>query len=182
VDYECGHDDRPYHDAGSLGQAQEIETDAKLEDPRLRLDTLIRAVERLRSVDPATARHLLDVGAPCLASFPPTRMSRTRDTRAMKRNMLVLAFLASILPAQDKKKEVRQVKAIGCVRQGVEGGCLLLKTLDGETTYNIFADPKPEVGIVINIEGTDFRGVTACMEGIPITVTKWEATGETCKE
>ena len=100
----------------------------------------------------------------------------------MKRNMLILAVLASILPAQDKKKEVRQVMAIGCVRQGVEGGCLLLKTLDGETTYNIFADPKPEVGIVISIEGTDFRGVTACMEGIPITVTKWEATGETCKE
>ena len=100
----------------------------------------------------------------------------------MKRNMLVLAVLASILPAQDKKKEVRQVMAIGCVRQGVEGGCLLLKTLDGETTYNIFANPRPEVGIVINIEGTDFRGVTACMEGIPITVTKWEATGETCKE
>jgi hypothetical protein len=100
----------------------------------------------------------------------------------MKRNMLVLAVLASILPAQEKKKEVRQVMAIGCVRQGVEGGCLLLKTLDGETTYNIFANPKPEVGIVISIEGTDFRGVTACMEGIPITVTKWEATGETCKE
>lgn len=100
----------------------------------------------------------------------------------MKRNLLILALLASILPAQDKKKEVRQVKAIGCVRQAVEGGCLLLKTLDGETTYNIFADPKPEVGTVINIEGVDFRGVTACMEGIPITVTKWEATGETCKE
>ena len=100
----------------------------------------------------------------------------------MKRTLLILAILASILPAQDKKKEVRQVKAIGCVRQGVEGGCLLLKTLDGETTYNIFANPKPEVGIVISIEGTDFRGVTACMEGIPITVTKWEATGETCKE
>lgn len=100
----------------------------------------------------------------------------------MKRNLLILAVLASILPAQDKKKEVREVKAIGCVRQGVEGGCLLLKTLDGDTTYNIFANPKPEVGTVINIEGTDFRGVTACMEGIPITVTKWEATGETCKE
>ena len=100
----------------------------------------------------------------------------------MMRNMLILAVLASILPAQDKKKEVREVKAIGCVRQGVEGGCLLLKTLDGDTTYNIFANPRPEVGIVISIEGTDFRGVTACMEGIPITVTKWEATGETCKE
>ena len=100
----------------------------------------------------------------------------------MKRNTLILAVLASILTAQDRKKEVHEVKATGCVRQGVEGGCLLLRTLDGKTTYNIFATPRPEPGTVINIEGTDFRGVTSCMEGIPITVTKWEATGEKCKE
>jgi hypothetical protein len=100
----------------------------------------------------------------------------------VQRNILILAVLAFLLPAQDRKKEVREVKATGCVRQGVEGGCLLLKTLDGKTTYNIFANPRPQVSTVINIEGTDFRGVTACMEGIPITVTKWEATGEKCKE
>ena len=100
----------------------------------------------------------------------------------MKRNILMLMILTSILPAQDRKKEIREVMATGCVRQGVEGGCLLLKTLDGKTTYNIFATPKPEPGIVITIEGTQFRGVTACQEGIPITVTKWEATGEKCKE
>jgi hypothetical protein len=100
----------------------------------------------------------------------------------MKRNILLLMVLVSILPAQNRKKEIREVKATGCVRQGVEGGCLLLKTLDGKNTYNIFATPRPEPGIVITIEGTDFRSVTACMEGIPITVTKWEATGEKCKE
>jgi hypothetical protein len=100
----------------------------------------------------------------------------------MKRNILVLMSVVSILPAQDRKKEVREVKAIGCVRQAVEGGCLLLRTLDGKTTYNIFATPRPEPGIVITIEGTEFRGVTACMEGLPITVTKWEGTGEKCKE
>jgi hypothetical protein len=102
--------------------------------------------------------------------------------RVMMRNVLVLMVLVSMLHAQDRKKEVREVKAIGCVRQGVEGGCLLLKTLDGKTTYNIFARPRPEPGIVITIEGTEFRGVTACMEGLPITVTKWEATGEKCSE
>jgi thiol-disulfide isomerase/thioredoxin len=51
--------------------AAEIEADAKRENPRLGLDTLIRAAERLRGVDPATARHLLDVGAPWLDRFPP---------------------------------------------------------------------------------------------------------------
>ncbi len=107
----------------------------------------------------------------------------------MKRSqVLLLAALASLAlgqssdKRQDRKKEVREVKATGCVRQGVEGGCLTLKTPDGKTTYNIFATPKPEAGTVINIEGTLFRGVTACMEGTPIRVTKWEATGEKCKE
>jgi len=107
----------------------------------------------------------------------------------MKKNILIVAALAAFLPAfgqapekvQEKKKEVREIKAIGCVRRGVEGGCLLLKTLDGKTTYNIFANPRPEVGIVIEIDGKEFQGVTTCMEGTPITVTKWEATGEKCQ-
>ena len=107
----------------------------------------------------------------------------------MKRNIFILAALAAILPVfgqapekvQEKKKEIREIKAIGCVRRGVEGGCLLLKTLDGKTTYNIFANPRPDVGIVIEIDGTDFQGMTTCMEGIPVKVTKWEATGEKCQ-
>jgi hypothetical protein len=107
----------------------------------------------------------------------------------MKQHLLVFAAVAAILPAYsqgpqkgpDQKKQLREVKAIGCVRRGVEGGCLVLKTLDGKTTYNIFANPRPEVGIVISIDGTEFRGVTSCMEGTPITVTTWEATGEKCQ-
>jgi hypothetical protein len=97
--------------------------------------------------------------------------------------ILSIAVLATMMPAQDKKKEeIREVRAIGCVRAGVEAGCLMLKTLDGETTYNIFANPRPALGTVISIEGTAFRGVTSCNEGIPITVTKWEATGEKCQQ
>jgi hypothetical protein len=95
---------------------------------------------------------------------------------------VALVFAQSTQKSPERKRELREVKATGCVRQGVEGGCLVLKTLDGKTTYNIFANPKPEPGIVINVEGTQFRGVTTCMEGLPITVTKWEATGEKCKD
>ena len=105
----------------------------------------------------------------------------------MIRNMFLFAALASASLAfqaprqvQNKKQEVREVKATGCVRRGVEGGCLLLKTLDGKTTYNILANPRPEPDIVITIEGKPFRGVTACMEGLAITVTKWAPTGEKC--
>jgi peroxiredoxin len=50
--------------------AKEIEADAKRENPRMGLDTLISAADRLRSVDPPTARHLLDTGTAWLDSFP----------------------------------------------------------------------------------------------------------------
>ena len=91
-----------------------------------------------------------------------------------RRRDLVLRVVARDLAIEAHQEIGRRAEALHlrlAVRQGVEGGCLLLKTLDGETTYNIFANPRPEVGTVITIEGTDFRGVTACMEGIPITVT-----------
>src|ERR1017187_5383179 len=53
--------------------AKEVEADAELENPRMGLDTLIRAAERLRDVDPTTARHLLDGGVAKLDRFPSPR-------------------------------------------------------------------------------------------------------------
>jgi hypothetical protein len=50
--------------------AKEIEADAERENPRMGLDTLIRGAERLRDVDPATARHLQEHGAAWLDRFP----------------------------------------------------------------------------------------------------------------
>jgi hypothetical protein len=91
-----------------------------------------------------------------------------------------LLVMVSLGLAQEGKKEVQEVKAIGCVRRGVEAGCLLLKTLDGKTTYNIFATPRPEPDTVITIEGKAHRGPTACMEGIAIDVTKWEVSDQKC--
>jgi len=93
--------------------------------------------------------------------------------------LAVIALTTSATP-QKPKAEVREVKAIGCVRKAVEGGCLLLRTLDGKTTYVIFAATPPEPGIVIMIEGKPHTGPTACMQGIPIDVTDWEETGEKC--
>jgi len=93
---------------------------------------------------------------------------------------LGLLVVVSIALAQEGKKEAQEVKAIGCVRQGVEAGCLLLRTMDGKTTYNIFASPRPELETVIAIEGKPHRGPTACMEGIAIDVTKWERSEQKC--
>jgi hypothetical protein len=96
--------------------------------------------------------------------------------------LVALAAITAATPtiAQKPKAEVREVKAIGCVRKAVGSGCLLLRTLDGQTTYSIFALTPPEPGIVIMIEGKPHNAPTSCTQGIPIDVTDWEETGEKC--
>ena len=91
------------------------------------------------------------------------------------------ALAQSNKPAPKPKAELEEVRATGCTIQGVAAGCLLLKTLDGKTTYNIFTeDPKPDAGIVITIDGKPHQGATACKQGISLDVTRWESTGEKC--
>ncbi len=91
------------------------------------------------------------------------------------------AFAQSTKPAPKGKAEIEEVKATGCTVPGANAGCLLLKTLDGKTTYTIFAeDPQPDSGIVIIIDGKPHQGSTNCKQGIALDVTKWESTGEKC--
>jgi|HubBroStandDraft_1064217.scaffolds.fasta_scaffold31838_2 hypothetical protein len=79
----------------------------------------------------------------------------------------------------DQKTQIREVRATGCVRKA-QNGCLLLKTLDGKNTYTFMAAPRPDAGTIITIQGTSHRGATACKQGIPIDVTDWEPTDQTC--
>jgi hypothetical protein len=91
------------------------------------------------------------------------------------------AFAQSNKPTPKPKAEIEEVKATGCTVEGTTAGCLLMKTLDGKTTYNIFTDdPKPETGIVIIIDGKPHHGTTTCKQGVPLDVAKWESTGEKC--
>jgi hypothetical protein len=93
------------------------------------------------------------------------------------------AFAQTTKPAPKRKPEIKEVKATGCTVQAAETGCLLLKTLDGKTTYNIFtADPTPTpaTGIVIIVDGKPHQGTSTCKQGIALDVTQWESTGEKC--
>jgi hypothetical protein len=104
--------------------------------------------------------------------------------RALAALAVVLgAFAQSTKPAPKRKPEIQEVKATGCTVQAAETGCLLLKTLDGKTTYNIFTEdptPTPATGIVIIIDGKPHQGTTTCKQGIALDVTQWESTGEKC--
>jgi hypothetical protein len=66
------------------------------------------------------------------------------------------------------------VTSAGCVKAGVEAGCLVLSETKTKKTYNLFfADKKPDIDTAISFEGTVHHGPTTCMQGTPVDVTKW---------
>ena len=91
------------------------------------------------------------------------------------------AFAQAPKSPPGRKSQIEEVRATGCVRIAPDG-CVLLKTLDGKTTYAFQAAPKPDEGVVITIQGTAHQGKSACKQGVMIDVTDWELTGEMCTE
>lgn len=73
------------------------------------------------------------------------------------------------------------VKGDGCLRAGVEGGCLILTTTDKNEKYSLHFDAnnKPSAETIIHFEGTTMD-VDTCMQGTPVKVTKWNALKTKC--
>ena len=95
---------------------------------------------------------------------------------------LLMAWAQSSQPRRNKQPEIREIRATGCVRKASAGRCLILTTLDGESTYGFIAAPRPDAGTVITIQGKPHQGATECKEGLAIDVIDWEPTGEKCSE
>ena len=91
-------------------------------------------------------------------------------------------FAQSSVPPRNPKKEVREIRATGCVRKAAQSRCLLLTTLDGSATYSFLVAPKPELGTVVTIQGAPHQGSSICKSGMAIDVSDWEPTGEKCVE
>jgi hypothetical protein len=85
-------------------------------------------------------------------------------------------------PQQRPKTEIREIKATGCIRRAAREHCLLLVTLDGETTYSFVAEPKPDVGTIVTIEGKPHQGTMLCKQGLEVDVTDWQPTGDKCSD
>lgn len=89
--------------------------------------------------------------------------------------LAVLMAMPCLVIAQEKKPDANKVEATGCVEAGVEAGCLMLRDLKSGKLYNLIVKvPHPRVGEGIEFTGTLFRGMTACMQGTPVEVEKWE--------
>jgi hypothetical protein len=97
----------------------------------------------------------------------------------MQRIVLVLTavmFTAGMAATagETQVRAARQVQAEGCVEQGVEAGCQVVKDLNGGTLYNVLIKgPRPGVGEGIEFTGAPHDGPTSCMQGVAVDVVKW---------
>jgi hypothetical protein len=104
----------------------------------------------------------------------------------MMRNRWVLGALlltASLLPvsAQDPAQSnlpdpATTVEGSGCVKAGVEKGCLVLTDTSTKTRYNLFfyGGRKPLPGTAIHFSGTSKSDlVSSCMQGKIVRVKEW---------
>jgi hypothetical protein len=78
-------------------------------------------------------------------------------------------------PVESSPAEGSQlVHAEGCVAQGVEAGCLMVKDRESENLYQLlFKGSRPQPGNGIEFTGVPHDGPTSCMQGIPLDVIKW---------
>ena len=100
--------------------------------------------------------------------------------------ILLLALAASAQrqqePSNREKPQTGAVSGSGCVERGVELGCLVLNDLEQGKTYNLFfrTEKKPRPGGAISFTGFRHDGPTACMQGMPVNVTKWAPAKMKC--
>jgi hypothetical protein len=97
--------------------------------------------------------------------------------------LFVFAFWGMLLAWQGPSAaEGEVIRAKGCLEQGVEAGCLIVKTFDGKHTYNVLFGngKKPDVGAAISFEGVEHQGPTICMQGTAVVVKKWSRIKKHC--
>jgi hypothetical protein len=120
--------------------------------------------------------------------MPPRETEHAMKQKLTVGMLIVCAILVAITwttatsHARSAARPARTaVKGDGCLRAGVEAGCLILTTTDKKNTYSLHFDAnnKPNAGTMIHFEGTTMD-VDTCMQGTPVKVTKWNALKTKC--
>ena len=98
----------------------------------------------------------------------------------------VLVFVPLTAQVQTKLQKpavpASAVSGSGCVEAGVEAGCIVLSDSKSKTLYNLYfgKGKKPAIGAAIHFSGERHDGPTACMQGEPVDVKKWNLIKMKC--
>lgn len=96
----------------------------------------------------------------------------------------VLSLMTSAAIAADQPGGgPNTVAGSGCISKAVETGCLILKDLNQKKEYNVFFKGKsPAIDTAISFQGQLHSGMTTCMQGTAVDVTKWQQIRLPCPQ
>lgn len=96
----------------------------------------------------------------------------------MKKILAVMLLAGSYAAASTQTQHSsssKTIKGSGCVEKAVEASCyVLLDAKTGENYNLLFSGRVPKAGTAIWFKGTEHNGMTTCMQGKPVNVTKWK--------
>ena len=98
---------------------------------------------------------------------------------------IVLCLMTNTALAADPPKSGApgEITGAGCISKGVESGCLILKDSNQNTVYNVFfKGKKPKLDTAISFQGQAHSGMTMCMQGRAVDVTKWQQIKSPCPQ
>jgi hypothetical protein len=96
----------------------------------------------------------------------------------------ILLFLLLSCFGGPSRAAAQAVAAVGCVKPGVEIGCLIIADLKTHKIYNISsANPRPDPArnLVISLKGQISAGVSFCQQGTILSGITWSYTRMSCK-
>ena len=87
----------------------------------------------------------------------------------------IVLLLAAFAAAQTQQSfKPKTIQGSGCIEKAVESSCHVITDSKTGDLYNLlFSGRVPKNGTAIWFKGTEHHGMTTCMQGKPVNVTKW---------
>lgn len=89
--------------------------------------------------------------------------------------IVVLSFCAVGVSQTSHTTKPKVIQGSGCVEKAVEHSCHFVIDSKTGNTYNLLFNAKvPKPGTAIWFKGAGHEGASSCMQGTPLTVSKWK--------
>jgi len=89
--------------------------------------------------------------------------------------LLLTTWAGAQQPSHSETTKPAVIRGSGCVSKGVETSCLVLKDTKTGDSYNLmFGDHAASPGTAIRFQATPHEGMTTCMQGKAVNVSKWK--------
>ena len=89
--------------------------------------------------------------------------------------LFLISFCAATVAQSSHHSKPKVIQGSGCIEKGVETSChVVVDAKTGNTYTLLFSGKAPKSGTAIWFKGTQHQGMSTCMQGKPVSVSKWK--------